>query len=285
MSTNLNINHFDINKMSCSNCRESGHTHKSCIKPISSFGIICFRITDDGIKYLLIQRKHSISYIDFIRGKYSFDNINFLNLLFRKMTDNEKQKLISIDFDKIWDDLWINNTESHSYRNEYKFSSKKFEIIKNGLINDSGIYIRLNMLVCDSTTQYPDLEWGFPKGRRNKEESDLHCAIREFGEETNYQREEYTILEDIEPFDEEFIGTNSTAYRYVYYVCRCKSDREAEIDLENKNQISEIGNLGWFHVEDAKKLIGNTCIKRMNVLTKLHEILTEKYKSFFKKFD
>lgn len=274
MSTNFI---YDPNKIVCSNCKEHGHTHKSCQKPISSFGIICFRVIDKNIEYLLIQRKHSISYIDFIRGKYSFDNINFLNLLFRKMTNNEKQKLLETDFDKIWDDLWVNNIESRSYRNEYKFSYRKFKMIKNGIMNEDGTLVKLDDLILNSTTQYSDLEWGFPKGRRNKEETDINCAIREFCEETNYKRNEYIILEDIPPFDEEFIGTNSTAYRYVYYICQCKSNRKAEIDFDNKNQISEIGNLGWFPFEEAKKLIGDTCIRRVNVLMKLHELLKSKY--------
>jgi 8-oxo-dGTP pyrophosphatase MutT (NUDIX family) len=193
------------------------------------------------------------------------------------MTDKEKEKLLVTDFDKIWDDLWVNNTESRSYRNEYKFSLKRFENIKKGVINEKGLHIKLDDLIYNSTTQYNDLEWGFPKGRRNREETDLNCAIREFSEETNYQRNEYQIIEDIQPFDEEFIGTNSTAYRYVYYICHCKSKRDAEIDFNNKNQISEIGNLGWFDYQEAKELISDTCIRRVNVLTKLDTVLKNKY--------
>ena len=58
--------------ISCANCGNVGHTHKLCREPIISYGIICFRVMDDEkFEYLLIQRKHSIAYIDFIRGKYN----------------------------------------------------------------------------------------------------------------------------------------------------------------------------------------------------------------------
>ena len=36
--------------------------------------------------------------------------------------------------------------------------------------------------------EYP--EWGFPKGRRNYKEKDLIVRIREFEEETGYQKEQ-----------------------------------------------------------------------------------------------
>ena len=55
----------------CNNCGKQGHTFYSCKKPIISLGVIAFTITRSGeIKYLMICRKDSLGYVEFVRGKY-----------------------------------------------------------------------------------------------------------------------------------------------------------------------------------------------------------------------
>jgi len=253
----------------CSNCGELGHTHKACMEPVTSFGIICYRICDSKLSFLLIQRKHSISYIDFVRGKYTFENIGFLNILFKTMTEEEKRKLTTLSFENIWDELWIN--DNRLYRHEYKNSKKKYEIIMSGYIFDNRL-ISINKLIKENPSN-GTLEWGFPKGRRDKNESDIKCAYREFQEETNYTSDDYIYHEDLPQFTEEFIGTNGIAYRYVYYVCKNVNNKKPYIDKTNRSQISEIGNIGWYTYEEAIKLIGKRSRRRIGVLRKIYELL------------
>ena len=123
---------YKNSRILCSNCGELGHTHKACMEPITSFGIVCFHIfktpqDDSKVRFLLIQRKHSISYIDFVRGQYSFDNVGFLSTLFRTMTSAEKENLLKLPFDKIWDSLWINDNKT--YRHGYKHSQRRYELL------------------------------------------------------------------------------------------------------------------------------------------------------------
>ena len=55
----------------CRNCGINGHLYKDCVHPIMSFGIICYKVDDmKNIKFLMIQRKDSLSFMEFIRGKY-----------------------------------------------------------------------------------------------------------------------------------------------------------------------------------------------------------------------
>ena len=54
----------------CNNCGKQGHLFHQCKLPITSYGIILFRTSDKGIQYLMIRRKDSFGYIDFLRGKY-----------------------------------------------------------------------------------------------------------------------------------------------------------------------------------------------------------------------
>ena len=49
-----------------------------------------------------------------------------------------------------------------------------------------GIEYTLTSLINESTTAWDVPEWGIPKGRRNYQEKDLQCGLREFEEETGY---------------------------------------------------------------------------------------------------
>ena len=259
-------------KITCINCGNQGHTHKFCRYPIISYGIICFRIKEDNsIEYLLIQRKHSIAYVDFVRGKYNIMEKTFLNLLFRSMTREEKKKLRNESFDTIWSDLWIkNNDQNKSFQNEYENAKKKFNEIKEGTIElNIDILVELNM-------QHTELNWGFPKGRRQKNESDINCAKREFNEETNYSTMDYKLLENMQPITEEFIGSNGVAYKYIYYVGRSINGKHAFINPQNASQMSEIGNINWFDYDETIKILGDNR-RRISMLNKLHTTLELKY--------
>ena len=85
-------NHF------CNNCGKTGHLFQNCKKPIISTGIINFKKDDDTIKYLMICRKDTLGYVDFLRGKYSLNDKQQLQNLFNEMTIFEKEKILENDF-------------------------------------------------------------------------------------------------------------------------------------------------------------------------------------------
>ena len=62
----------------CNNCGKNGHLYHQCKLPITSLGIIAFRINDNQIQYLMIRRKDTLGYIDFMRGKYSVFNKDYI---------------------------------------------------------------------------------------------------------------------------------------------------------------------------------------------------------------
>jgi 8-oxo-dGTP pyrophosphatase MutT (NUDIX family) len=98
------------------------------------------------------------------------------------MSLQEKERLLNEPFDKLWKMMW-GETSGIQYRNEESVSSKKFETIKSGVIVNN-VRVTLNDLILNSATNWNETEWEFPKGRRNYQEKDLDCAIREFEEET-----------------------------------------------------------------------------------------------------
>lgn len=245
---------FNKNTTICINCDKIGHTFKYCKKPITSYGIICYNDThyknesspketenlskqtnkketeSSNLSFLLIQRKDTIGYIDFLRGKYN--TIKYMKILLQEMTKEEHQKLISSNFDELWDELWISKT-SRTYKNEYFAAKMKFEKLD------------LNFLIDDTPTKYINSEFDIPKGRRSNMETIKDCAIREFMEETGYKRNEFIINETLEPIEETFLGSNSIWYKHVYFFAKINTKRTPIIG-DHPLQIREIKKVEWY---------------------------------------
>ena len=72
----------------CNNCGKRGHSFGQCRQPITSIGVIGFHYnpTDKQVEYLLICRKDSLGYVDFVRGKYNIHNKQHLMNIIDEMT-------------------------------------------------------------------------------------------------------------------------------------------------------------------------------------------------------
>lgn len=190
------------------------------------------------------------------------------------MTKEEKKKILNQSFKELWDSVWINEGTNKHYKSEFEYSQKKYNTLNEGFIKNSRL-INLGILVNETESINKVLEWGFPKGRRDKNETDIGCAQREFQEETNYVVNDYIHSEDLPIFSEEFIGSNGVAYKYNYYICRSKKKDDCYINPNNKSQIYEIGDIGWFTFEESAQLIQNK--RRISILYKINNILLKKY--------
>ena len=169
----------------CNNCGKQGHMFHQCKLPITSYGIIAFRDTSEGLQFLMIRRKDSFGYIDFIRGKYSPYNLKQLLNIIDEMSITEKKRILEIPFDTLWVEMW--GEISMQFKSEENISKKKFELLHEGVTISDTTYT-LKDIVEMSKTAWKETEWEFPKGRRNQKEKDLDCALREFEEETGISR-------------------------------------------------------------------------------------------------
>ena len=61
------------NEIYCNNCGKCGHLYHHCKLPITSIGIVVFRVNNKIPEFLMIRRKDSLGHIDFMRGKYSLN--------------------------------------------------------------------------------------------------------------------------------------------------------------------------------------------------------------------
>jgi 8-oxo-dGTP pyrophosphatase MutT (NUDIX family) len=206
---------------------------------------------------MMIRRKDSMSFAEFMRGKYDPDDEPYVGTLIKNMTLKEQAAIASEPFETLWKQLWGDDRTSA----DYNPSRDKFNQLDR---------VRL---MRENLSEYIEPEWGFPKGRRMRGETDMACAVREFGEETNIPREAYTVLKNI-LFEETFMGLNNVRYRHVYFVALL-----TQSDLVNLNQRftpmqrREISGIAWKTFAEAEALVRPHHIERLGMLTQVRSAL------------
>ena len=234
------------------------------------FDLIDFSNFDKYIEYLLIRRKNSLNYVEYIRGKYDINNIDYIEKTLNLISNEERDLIKTKDFDYLWKDLWGSESTNN---NEYNESYEKFTLLKNGIYirkNEINIYFSLNKILDDCIFHFKEPEWGFPKGRRNSKEKNIDCAKREFEEETMITNEDYNIV-NISPLEETYIASNNLKYKHIYYISELKNKNiDIRLDLKNINQTIEIGDIKWFHFNEALHIIRDYNIEKKNILLNIH---------------
>jgi len=259
-------------------------------------------IVTKKIKVLLICRKNSVGYIDLIRGKYNELNSENLIYLLNQMTPNELNNIKNMDYNELWHDLWngkydyivddINNSKIENKNKNNNYIDLTYNIYDKNIIcvnnnNDAKMYkeylmglykytyIITNNKIADIVDTikciYNEPEWGFPKGKRNQYETNLECALREFTEETTINTKELTILDRLVPITETFIGTNNINYKHTYYI---GIGSQIQPNINDYKQSIEIGNIGWFSIEQAKKLIRSYHTDRLEILNMIEKFIS-----------
>lgn len=274
----------------CINCGKNGHNSKVCNDPITSCGIICFKIDHlpifkiekflfnkyiniedynyshidyynktnfhrKDIKFLLIQRKHSLSYIEFLRGKYDENDMNKVINMFELMGKKEVENIKNNEFECLWDNLWKDTARSKTFLKEMVLSKNKFNFLKK------------NNIFSTLKSKYLEPEWGFPKGRRSKYENNYECAHREFVEETNLLN--YMQFDRIGTMEETFSGTDNNLYKHIYYIAGSDED-----ELTNNFDNYEVGNIGWFTIDQVLNLLRPYNKSKINLINQLYFFLT-----------
>ena len=253
----------------CNNCGKQGHLFHQCKLPITSYGVIVFKSSSLGVQYLMIRRKDSFGYIDFIRGKYSPYNIFQIQNIINEMSMSEKEKILTQPFDTLWREMW-GEISCNQYKNEEQISCKKMELIRTGVIVNNEV-INLKDLINKSNTKWEETEWEFPKGRRNFKEKDLECALREFEEETGILSTKINIIENVLPFEEIFIGTNHKCYKHKYFLAYMNESEE----YLNNFQVTEVSKIEWKTLDKCLEDIRPYNLEKKKLIININKVLQE----------
>ncbi len=304
---NNNLYRKNTNIFTCTNCGKKNHDWKDCKEPTTSWGVILVNLNDfqqpdhtlpnninndkidltdkkvymkketnrstvskvfSNLQFLMISRKHSLGYIEFIRGRYKPHKIDPTTYLFRQMTEEEIKKIdasqsMNDGFDYLWKDLWGDRASSEYLMKEKIVAKEKYDTLK--YVRENGPEISLDFIVKNVKPDYQIEEWGFPKGRRNRFETEQQCALREFKEESGYKDEDIKIIDSIAPLIEEFTGTNGVRYKHIYYVAELVTNK-LPVANTTDSQTKEIGNIGFFDFQTASQYIRDYHIERKSIL-------------------
>jgi 8-oxo-dGTP pyrophosphatase MutT (NUDIX family) len=265
MNTKINKSTFF-----CNNCGKQGHSFNQCKKPITSIGIVAIKYIDEKFKYLMICRKDSLGYIDFLRGKYPLYDKKYISNLIYEMTNVEKHKLLNTSFDELWRDLW-GDFVGLNYKKENHVSRDKFLQIQRGIQIDDKNEFNLKQLIKDSKSNWETPEWGFPKGRRNNGENDIQCALREWEEETGYEKKNIQLIKNILPMEEIFMGSNYKSYKHKYYL----GYMENAISPKFEFQKSEVSMVKWCTLDEAVNNIRTYNLEKIELIKKVDSVLNK----------
>lgn len=206
-----------------------------------SVGIACIRFVGTQPQILLVCKRYTYAFDDFIHGRYPQTN---KEKIFNGMTVEEKLDILSMNFDMMWYRIWL-----HSKRDGYYIASKnKFE---TQWLIDGGAKLRKYIAKSKNALRV----WEMPKGRKkSKNEPDVVCAIREFAEETAITKKHYRFLPGLV---RKYSSTDAgITYVNTYYVACLLSNIEVSIrfDTLRGEQPSELCDIRWMDINAVRSI-------------------------------
>jgi 8-oxo-dGTP pyrophosphatase MutT (NUDIX family) len=277
---------YRIDSNYCKNCGNAGHMFHKCKLPITSIGIIAFRIPPEPppgfekreIQYLTICRKDSLGYVDFIRGKYTVKDKEYIMSMVKQMSVDEKRRILENDFEVLWNLLWGETAGLNQYKTEKQISRENFNQLKRGIEgkgNGEEFSAYDLKSIIEESRRYPEWdepEWGFPKGRRNHLENEYTCALREFQEETGFASNSVIHVQNIIPVEEVFVGSNLKTYKHKYYVMMMNYEESLNMSSFQK---SEVSKMEWKTKEECLRVIRPYNLEKRKLIETVHFALTQ----------
>lgn len=220
-----------------------------------SYGIIA--IDKEG-RILMVCRRNTIGFMEFLKGDYKLDksdtsNRLHINDLIHMMTADELNLLINESYERIF------------YLTRGKRAAKKQLKEKEIFEKNRPIWIETCKKLLSNGKGWKEPEWGFPKGNRNQDESEIECALRELKEETgvsNITLTNHKFVEIRYECDKQFLCE--------YYVAYLPDD--FTIDSVRK-QAHEISDIGLFTIDECLKKVRHYLKNRIRIIESLKDIL------------
>ncbi len=242
-------------------------------KTKKSYGVALCRFNLENSQYelLLVKKRCTYNFVEFVLGHYAKNNDIRLSYLFNGMTNAEKLAILSLDFGNIYYNVFLINPDSlhfddtttlPEYLAKYKIYKHKFV---ETFVKDKGA--RLKRII--NKSRNIETIWEVPKGRKNPQEKDLMCAIRETQEETGISLDKYKLLLDISPQKITHMDCNTTYINNLFIGVINNPHFVPKVLFGNRQQVSEVVNVAWMSLDQIKNIDNNNLYNFAKVTFKL----------------
>ena len=141
-----------------------------------SFGIVLRH----NNKYLIVQNRDTEAFIYFFFSNVPKWTAKYCAKVFKEFTMDEKNRLLYYPFHELYLDLYVSH-DVNKFKNKYNIAKRNYDFF----------HTNNWMKTILKTSSFKHANWLFPKGRIEKNETEIDCAIREFYEETNISLNDY----------------------------------------------------------------------------------------------
>lgn len=218
---------------------------KSSVK--QSVGIACMRFNGTKPEVLLVCKRYTYGFDDFVHCRYTNHTVA---ALFNNMTCEEKLDILSLNFDMMWYRIWLQmpRTSTLTGNSYYVINKNKFE---STWLIDGGARLRKLIQRSKSSSRV----WEMPKGRKkSKNEPAVACAIREFAEETTITKKHYRFIPGvIRTYSFEDAGV--TYINTYYLACMNNNNMQVGIKFDSQHslsQLTELCDIKWMDIENVR---------------------------------
>jgi len=201
-----------------------------------SSGIACCRRGPGGaIEVLLVSKRYTYAFFEFVNGKYNPHDDGALSAMFSAMTLDEKIDILSFNFQQLWYHVWLSGGDGPR-KATFAMLRARFN---DSFAADGGARLRRLIQHTDSRERI----WEIPKGKKKfAEEYPIDCAIREFYEETGVPKSAYRLMGGT---FRQVIRENGRVYDTTYFIAFTTRSIKPKVSLNNNQQICEVYNVRW----------------------------------------
>jgi len=244
------------------------------IRTKKSYGVaICrFNIETNQYEMLLVKKRCTYNFVEFVLGHYAKNNESRMIYLFNGMTNAEKLSILSLDYGHIYYNVFLTNPDSLYFDDSTTIPENiaKFKIYKRKFMDtfmrDDGV--RLRSLI--SKSKNIETIWEVPKGRKSDpQEKELMCAVRETEEETGVSLAKYKLLLDISPRRITHTDMNTKYINYIYISVINNNKFVPRVSFGNKQQLAEVVNVAWMNLDQIKNIDNNNLHNFAKIVFKL----------------
>lgn len=190
----------------------------------------------------MIKKRYTYAFSAFVHGVYEWNNDKSVLALLNAMTPDEKIVIRTLNYASIWAHIWLMQPSYDSQK--YRHLKSKFD---NAFINNNN-GVRLLDLIARSMNG--TRVWEIPKGRQRKQEPEIHCAVREFYEETGVEKNGYYIYPNATRTNT-FVD-DGVQYVQKYFIAYSDKIVQPRVNLGSHAQIEEVADIRWMSIDDIR---------------------------------